>query len=64
MSAFTQLSNTIEILEETDEKIVDLYDSYGPGNEDLMNFVRDEIEKVINKTLKKKWTDSIGQPMN
>jgi len=64
MSAFTQLANTIEILEETDEKIVDLYDSYGAGNEDLMNFVRDEIEKVINKTLKKKWTDSIGQPMN
>jgi len=57
----TQVGYTIEILEEADEKIIDLYDGYAAGNEDLMNFVRDEIDKVIDKILAKKWYDDIGQ---
>jgi len=57
----TQVGYTIEILEEADEKIIDLYDNYASGNEDLMNFVRDEIDKVIDKILAKKWYDDIGQ---
>ena len=57
----TQVGYTIEILEEADEKIIDLYDGYASGNEDLMNFARDEIDKVIDKILAKKWYDDIGQ---
>ena len=61
MAYKTQVGYTIEILEEADEKIIDLYDGYASGNEDLMNFARDEIDKVIDKILAKKWYDDIGQ---
>ena len=64
MAYKTQVGHTIEILEEADEKIIDLYDGYASGNEDLMNFARDEIDKVIDKILAKKWYDDIGQPLN
>ena len=57
----TQVGYTIKILDEADDKIIDLYDSYASGNQDLMDFVRDEIDKVIDKILTKKWYDDIGQ---
>ena len=62
--AKTQLIYTIEILEETDKKIIDLYDGYASGNEELMDFARDGIDKLINKIINKKWYDDIGQPLN
>ena len=62
--AKTQLVYTIEILEETDKKIIDLYDRYASGNEELMDFVRDDIDKLIIKLVNKKWYDEIGQPLN
>ena len=64
MMVKTQLGYTIEILEETDRKIIDLYDLYAAGNEDLMDFARDGIEDLIQKLLAKKWYDDIGQPLN
>jgi len=64
MMVKTQLGYTIEILEETDRKIIDLYDLYAVGNEDLMDFARDGIEDLIQKLLAKKWYDEIGQPLN
>ena len=57
----TQVGHTIFILEEAQEKIVDLYDSYASGNEELMDFVNDEIVILINKILDQKWYDDIGQ---
>ena len=59
--AKTQVGYTIEILEEADKEIIDLYDGYASGNEELMDFVRDGIDKLIEKVLSKKWYDDIGQ---
>jgi len=68
--AKTQLFYTIEILEETDKKIIDLYRGMYPatpyitasgGNEELMDFVRDDIDKLIIKLVNKKWYDDMGR---
>jgi len=61
MAYKTQVDYTIEILEEADKEIINLYDSYGAGNEELMDFVREEIGKLIQKVINKKWYDDIGQ---
>ena len=62
--AKTQLIYTIEILEETIKKIIDLSDDYASGNEELTHFAIDGIDKLINKIINKKWYDDIGQPLN
>ena len=36
MAYKTQVDYTIEILEEADKEIINLYDSYGAGNEELI----------------------------
>jgi len=58
------VKQVIKILEDSDKKIIDTYDLYASGNEELMDFARDGIDKLINKIINKKWYDDIGQPLN
>ena len=58
------VKEVIEILEDSDKKIIDTYDLYASGNEELMLYARDGIYKLINKIINKKWYDDIGQPLN
>ena len=58
------VKEVIEILEDSDKKIIDTYDLYASGNEELMIFARDGIDDLINEIINKKWYDDIGQPLN
>jgi hypothetical protein len=58
------VKQVIKILEDSDKKIIDTYDLYASGNEELMIFARDGIDDLINEIINKKWYDDIGQPLN
>ena len=42
------VKQVIKILEDSDKKIIDTYDLYASGNEGLMDFARDGIDKWLD----------------
>ena len=59
-----QLRKTIDIIENAIDELIDEFDGYASGNEELLNYALDDLENLKEKIINKKWYDSIGQSLD